>query len=197
MQKINLYIAPPPVEVVILPFPQAMLVLGAAAGVFVAISTLEYMSVAKLRNQLKELEIKATRLASDVETVKANIPNNNAENNTLEQKVENLGKINDTRAQMFQELNKLDSKGNAGFAAYFYALAKYDMTGIWLVKFSFLKGGSSIILEGRADKPSAIPKLIDKLGSDPVFKNKSFQSLNINRDAQSQDGTIGFTLTSD
>ena len=195
MQKVNLYILPPEPEAVKLPFIQVVLILLLLLGGFGIFSLGDVLQNKDVESGIEILREKIAGMEHKLTLLKANIPKTGEEQN-LQKKAESLGKIKLLREQMFGELNKLQEEENAGFATYLYAISKYHISGIWLTRFEFLNRGENIILEGRTKNPGLVPELIEKLGKDPVFSGKSFESLSIERDKDDED-LLKFVLHSD
>jgi Tfp pilus assembly protein PilN len=62
-----------------------------------------------------------------------------------------------------------------GYSAYFRALSRQIVGGLWLTGFRI--DGGEIELRGRALQPELIPEYIARLGQEPVMKGKSFSAL--------------------
>ena len=195
MQQINLYKPPPPPEVVRLPLSQMIGVLVAWTAVLGALAFLDYLDNRQIYSNIIQLKVEKNRIERDLGLLRANMPKAQQEK-TLLKKAESLGKIKTLREKMFVELSKLESEEQTGFANYFYALSKFDIEGIWLTSFKFFKGGKSIILHGQAVEPALVPRLMEKLGTDPIFKDKRFESLDISADEKDKT-VVNFTLLSD
>jgi len=76
--------------------------------------------------------------------------------------------------------------GNAaGYAEYFRAFSRQNVSGLWLTGVSIVGAGNDIGVQGRAMQPTLIPAYIARLKSERVMHGKSFASLDISRpDAQ-------------
>ena len=76
--------------------------------------------------------------------------------------------------------------GNAaGYAEYFRAFSRQNVSGLWLTGVSIVGAGNDIGVQGRAMQPTLIPAYIARLKSERVMQGKSFASLDISRpDAQ-------------
>ncbi|SEN91393.1 hypothetical protein SAMN05428959_103743 [Duganella sp. CF517] len=72
--------------------------------------------------------------------------------------------------------------GNAaGYAEYFRAFARQNVSGLWLTGVSIVGAGNDIGVQGRAMQPTLIPAYIARLKSEPIMHGKSFASLDISR----------------
>jgi hypothetical protein len=76
--------------------------------------------------------------------------------------------------------------GNAaGYAEYFRAFSRQNVSGLWLTGVSIVGAGNDIGVQGRAMQPTLIPAYIARLKSERIMHGKSFASLDISRpDAQ-------------
>ncbi|MGV7207477.1 hypothetical protein ACLB1G_06450 [Oxalobacteraceae bacterium A2-2] len=94
-------------------------------------------------------------------------------------------------AQAEQELHALKdveqvlqggALGNtAGYAEYFRALARQNVSGLWLTGLTISGAGHDIGVQGRAMQPTLIPSYIARLTSEKVMRGKTFASLDIAR----------------
>jgi hypothetical protein len=64
-----------------------------------------------------------------------------------------------------------------GFSEYYKALARQNMSGLWLTGVSV--AGTDIGIRGRAMEGSMVPGYINRLTREPVMQGKSFASLEI------------------
>lgn len=80
-----------------------------------------------------------------------------------------------------------------GFSAFFEALARQARTTVWLTGIRFRDGGRELEFAGNALTTDDIPKLVQSMGSEAVFKAKTFSDLVIKRPDRPQ-GQIDFIL---
>ncbi len=66
-----------------------------------------------------------------------------------------------------------------GFSAYFQALSRQTVNGLWLTGFDIVGTGSQISINGRALQAELIPRLINKLKHEPQFTGINFTALDI------------------
>ncbi|NRR31873.1 hypothetical protein HSX11_16990 [Oxalobacteraceae bacterium] len=69
----------------------------------------------------------------------------------------------------------------AGYAEYFRALARQNVSGLWLTGVTIEGAGNNIGLQGRAMQPTLIPRFVARLGSEKIMRGKNFASLDIVR----------------
>lgn len=73
-----------------------------------------------------------------------------------------------------------------GFSEYYKALARQNMTGLWLTGVSV--AGTDIGIRGRAMEGSMVPGYINRLTREPVMQGKSFASLEIAQGEMKDEG---------
>ncbi|BBP01374.1 PilN domain-containing protein [Sulfuriferula nivalis] len=66
-----------------------------------------------------------------------------------------------------------------GFSAYFQALSRQTVHGLWLTGFDVVGMGSQISINGRAMQAELIPQFIGKLKNEPQFVGANFTALEI------------------
>jgi hypothetical protein len=74
------------------------------------------------------------------------------------------------------------SLGNtAGYAEYFRALSRQNVSGLWLTGVHIVGAGNDIGVRGRALQPTLIPNYIARMTAERVMHGKTFASLDISR----------------
>lgn len=71
----------------------------------------------------------------------------------------------------------------AGYAEYFRAFARQDVSGLWLTGVSIVGAGNDIGVQGRAMQATLIPNYIARLTAEKIMAGKTFGSLAIARPA--------------
>jgi hypothetical protein len=69
----------------------------------------------------------------------------------------------------------------AGYAEYFRAFSRQNVSGLWLTGVTIVGAGNDIGVQGRAMQPTMIPNYIARLTSEKVMHGKTFASLDISR----------------
>ena len=69
----------------------------------------------------------------------------------------------------------------SGYAEYFRALSRQNVSGLWLTGVTIVGAGIDIGVQGKAMQPTMIPNYIERLTSERVMKGKTFASLDISR----------------
>jgi hypothetical protein len=74
------------------------------------------------------------------------------------------------------------SLGNtAGYAEYFRALSRQNVSGLWLTGVHIVGAGNDIGVRGRALQPTLIPNYIARMTAERIMHGKTFASLDISR----------------
>jgi hypothetical protein len=69
----------------------------------------------------------------------------------------------------------------SGYAEYFRALSRQNVSGLWLTGVSINGAGNDIGVQGRAMQATLIPNYIARLTAERVMRGKSFATLDIGR----------------
>lgn len=80
----------------------------------------------------------------------------------------------------------------AGYAEYFRALSRQNVSGLWLTGVSINGAGKDIGVQGRAMQATLIPSYISRLTGEHIMRGKTFASLDI---ARPQDAAMTPTAT--
>ncbi|MGB9989583.1 hypothetical protein [Pseudoduganella rhizocola] len=83
-------------------------------------------------------------------------------------------------------LNQGSLGNTAGYSEYFRALARQNVSGMWLTGVNIIGAGVDIAVEGRAMQAALIPGYILRLTGEQVMNGKTFADLRIERPLQAQ-----------
>jgi hypothetical protein len=84
-----------------------------------------------------------------------------------------------------------------GYAEYFKALARQNLSGVWLTGVSIGGAGNEVGVQGRALDPALVPAYLGRLTHEQVMRGKGFGSLRISQPAAAKDvGYVEFSLES-
>lgn len=108
---------------------------------------------------------------------------------TLVAAVERLQKEVAGKRRFLEHFTELET--GAGLAPYLAALARQPVEGLWLTGLSV--GPEGVDLHGGATDPALVPRLIERLGQEPVFIGREFRGLQLRRRAE---GVVEFELRS-
>ena len=68
-----------------------------------------------------------------------------------------------------------------GYAEYFRAFARQNVSGLWLTGLNIVGAGKNIGVQGRAMQPTMIPNYISRLTAEQIMRGKTFANLRIDR----------------
>lgn len=135
----------------------------------------------RARQDLKEAaRVAASLKATQAELIKTvdkskQVPKDKA----LEDEVRKL----EARMQTSQQVLNYASSGGLSksehYTDYFRSFSRQAIPGVWLTGFSFSDGGADIEISGRALHASMVPAYIKALGREPLFRGKSFASIDL------------------
>ena len=84
-----------------------------------------------------------------------------------------------------------------GFSAYFAALAKRHMPGLWLTQVSFSKNEGGIFIFGITQSTDILSQYLHQLTQEPLLKGSQFRTLNIKINPDKKQNNYEFVLSSD
>jgi hypothetical protein len=79
--------------------------------------------------------------------------------------------------QAMQMLRQAEGEAGQGFAEYFRALARQSVSGLWLTDVAVQGARREVSMQGRVLQAALVPAYLSRLGSEPVLRGKSFQTL--------------------
>ena len=75
-----------------------------------------------------------------------------------------------------------------GYSNYFKALARQNLSGVWLTGVSISGAGNELGVKGRALDPALVPAYLGRLTHEQVMRGKTFGSLKISQPGAGKDG---------
>ena len=96
---------------------------------------------------------------------------------TLEQQLAQADSDNSALRQVSDILDQGEFGNTRGYSAYFRALGRSRVDGLWLTGVSIAGAGQGIALHGRTLQPALLPSYLDGLAREPVLKGISFGRL--------------------
>lgn len=155
-------------------------VLASALGGLLVVMALASMLV---NRQTAALEAEAALAKADLTAREARktsvtaafVPRRKSE--TLEQEVAQAGLQVRNLQQVAGLLEQGQPADKPGYSAYFEALARKRVDGLWLTGVTIQGGGDAIGLQGRALKAALLPGYLNGLASEAVLRGKSFGRL--------------------
>jgi hypothetical protein len=98
----------------------------------------------------------------------------------------------EARLQRLREVSGVIERGElgdtSGFAAYFKALARQHLDGVWLTGVTIGAAGNEVDVQGRALDPALVPAYLGRLAHEQVMQGKNFGSLKISQ-ADAKEGS--------
>ncbi len=79
-----------------------------------------------------------------------------------------------------------------GFTAYFEGLARQTINGLWLTKLYFMQGGRQLNIQGQLKQPELLPKYLQALSNEAIFKGTEFKHFIIQREDKNK--ALSFVL---
>ena len=102
-----------------------------------------------------------------------------------------------TRLENIKKIKTALSEGSfgniTGFSGYFEALARGHVEGAWLTGITIANGGGKFNLSGKSIDPELVPVYIKRLADAPIFDNRNFNLLELER-ISGQESLIGFNI---
>jgi hypothetical protein len=101
--------------------------------------------------------------------------------------------MNEARArlQALRDVSGVLDRGELGntqgYSEYFKALARQNISGVWLTGVSISGAGAEIGVQGRALDAALVPAYLGRLTHEQVMRGKAFGSLKINQPASAKD----------
>lgn len=171
-----------------------MLIMTAiAVMVMVLFSLYAYKQTLDLQANLDALtaqkEAMQTRLDRAKETLKPREKNQllSAEQLKLE------GNLHAARRLAALMRTELGSQGKP-YSAYFRGLAESTLQGLWLKQLAISHGGQNLNLSGETLQPELLPRLLQTLSSQEVFKGQNFNNVLMSREQEEGSRKILFEL---
>jgi hypothetical protein len=159
-------------------FSTAMLAsaLGGVLAVVVLTSLVVSQQTAALSAEAAQVKADLTlRETRKTTVVAAFVPRRKSE--TLQQEVDQAGLQLRNLQQVAGLLEQGKPADTPGYSAYFQALARKRVDGLWLTGVTIHGSGDSIGLQGRALKAGLLPGYLDGLAGEAVLRGKSFGRL--------------------
>ena len=100
----------------------------------------------------------------------------------ITQEFQALEKARSTKEKIYFTLKQFQYNEKQGFAECLSTLAKYNMPELWLTAIKITANGNFITLEGKTTDGKYITELIQKLGHEPVFKDRTFETFRLYED---------------
>jgi len=170
-----------------------LIISGALAGLLLLLygqalfsAWLDVRSVAKLELRKAEQEHRLKEL-------KAQVPGP-AKGQVLGREIEALSKEVRVRERLYEVIVPGSGGNIEGFSSYLEGLARQRIHGVWLQTIRITEGGDDLMLVGHTLEPDGVPRLLEKLRSEPAFMGRDFRRLLLER-ASKESNTVRFTIS--
>lgn len=149
-----------------------------------------------LRNQHEALQQERNKRTTTLGELQQQFPAK-ARDQALGQRLEAQQALLNHRKRLLRELQQQNTgaDGNPGFSEQLSGLARQDVEQIWLEQIS-VRDGKQLTLQGWASAPEEIPRLIQRLSTEPSFSGTAFTHVELTR-AENDAALIGFRLHTD
>ena len=185
MQQINLYHSSLIKKLVALSFGQ--LVLG-SIGLLVLLAVIQayneysYYSSKSLLAQKQQQLVVATK---NFTLLKSTLPKLQKDP-SLGLKLKQFEKDLNSKQVVLAILSDKKLGNTAGFTSHFEGLARQSISGLWITRAHFIKGGTVLDIQGKSQKPELVPQYLQALSSETAFKGTEFNSFVIQHDKKNK-----------
>lgn len=104
------------------------------------------------------------------------------------------------RRQALARIDQRAPESEQGVSAYFMALSRQVLHGVWLTGLTIERGGSQIELHGRATDPQLLPRYLSQLRNEDVLRGHGFGSMSVQQPAATEQtpaqGYVEFRMSS-
>ncbi len=183
-QEINLYKVTPKKEE-FFSFRQIVLAMLGAIALFALITLYDVYDYYLNKKSLTDLQKKQNALNNQLLEVSAKVPPQQTKEQ-LELTIKKLQSDLDARKEILSTLSVMQSTKTQGFSGYLRALAEQSFSGIWLTSFVLQGDGSYIKLEGFSQRPEYVPKFLEGLSHEEIFKGKNFKEFHLTVDRKKE-----------
>jgi hypothetical protein len=102
---------------------------------------------------------------------------------TLAAELENMKRINGEKMRALNYLSGNDAGNTTGFSYLMEGLGRErdSINNLWLKKIKFSRGGYDLQLSGSSYEADLLPKFVQALSSEEIYKDREFKEINISR----------------
>ena len=98
----------------------------------------------------------------------------------LAEKVQRMEKLMNSRRQLRASLQDDLFNGGQGYSRYLAALARQQISGLWLTDITLTGAGRDITLKGKTVNPVLLPNYLQNLSSETLLQGKQFRVFQLN-----------------
>ena len=160
-------------------------VVGAVALTLVVlggINAVQIYQTSQLRAQLESKNQKIKNLELTYDALKKNAKPK-AQDLALVAELENIKKINSEKKRALNYLSSNESGNTVGFSYLLEGLGRERdrINNLWLKKIEFDRGGYDLHLNGSSYEQDLLPKFVQGLSSEEIYKDRVFKEIKISR----------------
>ncbi len=193
MQQVNLYQERFQREQSWLNARGILIISGALAGLLLLLYGQAYFSAWLDVRSVAKLELRKAEQAQRLKELKAQVPGP-AKGQVLSREIEALTKEVRVRERLYEIIVPGTGGNIEGFSSYLEGLARQRIHGVWLQTIRINEGGDDLMLVGHTLEPDGVPKLLEKLRSEPAFMGRDFRRLLLER-ASAETSAVRFTIS--
>ena len=175
---------------------------GGVVMLAVAITAFFGWQLQQRKAQLQQLNARTAQIESSMQKIKSNTQVKSVEP-LLAQQLSDLEMLIRQRSALVNVLTqKPEIKNDAqGYAAYFGALGRAHIEGLWLTGILVKSPGRGLLLQGKSLKPEQVPEYLAHLTQEPPLRGIKFQIFALQRAVEKETGVllaeIDFTVATD
>ncbi len=157
------------------------------AGLLVLLGGYDYWRLSSLQGRVPELQ---QTLATETERAERleQAVTGEADDALLEEIDEREQRLERSR-QLLSFLEQTNLGNTTGFSGYLQDLARATFDGLWLTRIRFSNGGTSIHLQGQAERTAMVPDYVGRLGNGrSALSERRFNRLIGTRVSEDSDG---------
>ena len=162
------------------------------AGLLVFVSV-AMLGVNAIRGRgLGDLEAEAAASVTRVAELEQQL-NEHMDTSALQAEGESLTRELQAKRELLSWITDPRLSNRAGFAEQLHGLARQDLEGVWLSEFALEQGGASVSLTGSALDAELVPRFLQRLADEAVYKGREFETFVLSR-SEENPSVIEFTV---
>lgn len=160
-------------------------IIGAVILTLVALAGINAVQIYKTSQLQAELENKNQKIKNFEHTYAALQKNvkPRAKDMALVAELENIKRSNSEKLRALNYLSGNDAGNTVGFSYLMEGLGRErdKISNLWLKKIKFSHGGYDIHLSGSSYEPDLLPKFVQALSNEDIYKDREFKEVKVSR----------------
>ena len=190
MQQINLYHPPEQAPPPKLSFKLMVIASGGLLTVLLIVFISMFAMTHFLRSEVTELKATGKQMRSELIRLSRELDVVGDEN-TINNEISQLQVVLANKQKAVAILKDQGLDNTIGFTGFFEALSRNHLDKTWLTRIMLIRGGQTMDLEGQAETPDLIPKMLGGLQHEPMFKGRTFKVFDVIRN---DTNTVSFNI---